>query len=119
MGKAMFCHSFIDIAHICQKLGENSFYPISFILYAPYADVYMFKYRSFLDPILPLMLMFVYLCTGAFLIPYALMLIFVGIPTFFMELIMGQYSGYGPLHVWAFAPLFYGVYLQKPHLNEQ
>ncbi len=45
---------------------------------------------------------------GAFLIPYAIMLTFVGIPAFFMELIMGQYSGCGPVTVWSVAPLLQG-----------
>lgn len=37
---------------------------------------------------------------GAFLIPYGIMLILVGIPIFFMELSIGQYSQEGPLKVW-------------------
>ena len=46
---------------------------------------------------------------GAFLIPYAIMLTFVGIPVFFIELATGQYSASGPMTVWEAAPLFQGV----------
>ena len=46
---------------------------------------------------------------GAFLIPYALMLLFCGIPVFFLELAMGQYSAKGPLTVWSCSPIFKGI----------
>ncbi|RDD36654.1 Sodium- and chloride-dependent glycine transporter 2 [Trichoplax sp. H2] len=57
---------------------------------------------------------FPYLCAasggGAFLIPYCIMLILVGIPIFFMELTIGQYSQEGPLKVWEnIFPLLKGV----------
>lgn len=56
---------------------------------------------------------FPYMCYenggGAFLIPYVIMLTFVGLPVFFIELSTGQYSGAGPLHVWEAAPLFQGI----------
>ena len=50
----------------------------------------------------------VFYVTGAFLIPYFIMLTFVGIPVFFIELAVGQYSGSGPATVWEAAPLFRG-----------
>lgn len=56
---------------------------------------------------------FPYLCYtnggGAFLIPYAIMLTFVGLPVFFIELSVGQYCGGGPLTVFDASPLFRGV----------
>ncbi|BFZ16051.1 hypothetical protein BsWGS_19090 [Bradybaena similaris] len=56
---------------------------------------------------------FPYLCYknggGAFLIPYILMLILVGLPMFFMELAFGQFASLGPITVWRINPLFKGL----------
>ena len=46
---------------------------------------------------------------GAFLIPYFIMLTFVGIPCFMIELSLGQYAGAGPLTVWTVSPIFQGT----------
>ena len=46
---------------------------------------------------------------GAFLIPYFIMLAFAGLPIFFMEVILGQYSGVGPNKLFEMAPLFKGT----------
>ncbi|CAG9805042.1 unnamed protein product [Chironomus riparius] len=47
---------------------------------------------------------------GAFLIPYLLAAIFIGLPVFFAELIIGQYSGLGPTKAFAYlAPFFRGL----------
>jgi SNF family Na+-dependent transporter len=46
---------------------------------------------------------------GAFLIPYFLAAVFIGLPVFFAELVVGQYSGLGPIKAFAnLAPLFKG-----------
>ncbi|XP_071944818.1 uncharacterized protein [Antedon mediterranea] len=56
---------------------------------------------------------FPYLCYenggGAFLIPYATMLLLAGLPMFFMELCLGQYSSSGPATVWRISPMFRGM----------
>lgn len=56
---------------------------------------------------------FPYLCFenggGAFLIPYLLMLFCCGLPLFFFELSIGQFSSQGPIAVWSICPLFKGI----------
>ncbi|POI22753.1 hypothetical protein CIB84_013499, partial [Bambusicola thoracicus] len=47
--------------------------------------------------------------SGAFLVPYFIMLAICGIPIFFMELSLGQFSSLGPLAVWKISPLFKGI----------
>lgn len=46
---------------------------------------------------------------GAFLIPYLLMVFVIGLPIFFAELFIGQYSGLSPIKAYKFiSPLFEG-----------
>ncbi|XP_071114841.1 sodium- and chloride-dependent neutral and basic amino acid transporter B(0+)-like [Haliotis cracherodii] len=56
---------------------------------------------------------FPYLCYrnggGAFFIPYTIMLGLVGIPIFFLELSLGQFTSSGPATCWKFAQLFRGI----------
>ena len=46
---------------------------------------------------------------GAFLIAYAIFLVLVGIPMYFMETALGQFSQLGPLAVWKLSPIGRGI----------
>ncbi|CAL8126748.1 unnamed protein product [Orchesella dallaii] len=46
---------------------------------------------------------------GAFLIPYLVVLIVIGRPIYFLELTLGQFSGYSQIKCWKCAPFFKGV----------
>ena len=48
------------------------------------------------------------LVSGAFFVPYTIMLFFVGIPIFFIEVSLGQFTSNGPVTCWKFANLFRG-----------
>lgn len=52
--------------------------------------------------------------TGAFLVPYCLMLIIGGIPLFYMELALGQFNRKGAITCWGrLCPLFKGKIILK------
>lgn len=50
---------------------------------------------------------------GAFLIPYILMIVFCGIPLFFMETSMGQFGSSSCIRVFRMCPLFRGIKIQN------
>ena len=56
---------------------------------------------------------FPYLCYrnggAVFLIPYFIMLLLIGMPMIFMEIVLGQFSSCSPMTVWSICPLFKGV----------
>ena len=52
--------------------------------------------------------MLFYLFTGAFLVPYFISLVVLGIPLFFLELCFGQFASLGPLKIWLVNPALKG-----------
>ncbi|KAL4218936.1 hypothetical protein ACF0H5_021523 [Mactra antiquata] len=56
---------------------------------------------------------FPYLCYrnggGAFLVPYFISLLVLGVPLFFLELNFGQFASLGPLKIWRMNPAMKGV----------
>ena len=50
---------------------------------------------------------------GAFLIPYALMLVLGAMPLMYMEVILGQFNRQGPISLWKICPLFKGKTIFK------
>lgn len=46
---------------------------------------------------------------GAFLIPYIIVLILVGKPMYYLEMILGQFSSRSGVKIWSMNPLFKGV----------
>jgi len=78
--------------------GSSAEFVLSYLGYAiGLGNVWKFPYTCFSNG------------GGAYLIPYIVVLTFVGIPTFFLELIMGQWSGKGAIQVWCLCPIFQGV----------
>ena len=49
--------------------------------------------------------------SGAFLVPYFIMVILAGIPMFLMEVSIGQFMSAGGIKVWNISPLFMGELL--------
>jgi len=46
---------------------------------------------------------------GGFLIPYVVMLVFAGLPVFFMSTAISQFCSLGPAKVYGMAPIFRGL----------
>ena len=46
---------------------------------------------------------------GAYLIPFTIFMFIAEAPLFYMEAILGQFSGRSPLNLWEFCPAFKGV----------
>ena len=51
---------------------------------------------------------FVFFIVGAFLIPYFIMLICLGVPLYFLETALGQFCSQGPINTWSAVPLLQG-----------
>ena len=61
----------------------------------------------------------IFFSSGAFLIPYFTFLFLCGIPLFFLELSIGQFSSLSPMRVWKVCPIFQGrLNLMVSNLSE-
>nr|CAD7463000.1 unnamed protein product [Timema tahoe] len=90
--------------------GSNADFLLSIIGFAvDLANVWRFPYLCYRNGGGEGTSYYPYIYTGAFLIPYTLMLVFGAVPLFYMELILGQYNRQGPISVWRICPLFKGV----------
>ncbi|XP_033736054.1 sodium- and chloride-dependent glycine transporter 2-like [Pecten maximus] len=54
---------------------------------------------------------------GAFLLAYGMTLVACGIPLYFLEVVIGQYSGKGLFSIWGFFPLLRGIGISIALLN--
>ena len=48
---------------------------------------------------------------GAFLIPYLIVLIFIGRPLYFLEMCLGQFCSTGSVNIWNIVPIMKGFSL--------
>lgn len=46
---------------------------------------------------------------GAYLIPFTLLIVILGIPLFYLETSFAQFSGYGPARIWRSVPIMKGI----------
>ncbi|XP_059145866.1 sodium- and chloride-dependent creatine transporter 1-like [Physella acuta] len=64
---------------------------------------------------------FPYVCIrnggGAFLIPFVICLVTIGLPLYFLEVAMGQFMSRGAYHVWNICPLFKGIGIAQVIVN--
>ena len=51
----------------------------------------------------------VFLLSGAFVLPFMIMLFVTGIPLFFLESAFGQYASSGVISIWKASPIFQGI----------
>lgn len=114
-------------AGILFDIGVSQPYQIIFMLWHPVATLmvqlqlvardvkkwfcpWLYKMQWILKDSLFSAFFFFVLCSGAFLIPYTLMLALAGLPLFFMECSLGQFASLGPISIWRILPLFQGWY---------
>lgn len=47
---------------------------------------------------------------GAFLLPFTIMVLFIGMPLYYLEIVIAQFTSRGPIGIWELSPLFKGLY---------
>lgn len=63
-------------------------------------------------------LLILFFLSGAFLLPYSIMLVVGGIPLFYMELALGQHNRKGAITCWGrLVPLFKGKLIKNFFIN--
>jgi solute carrier family 6 (neurotransmitter transporter, glycine) member 5/9 len=50
---------------------------------------------------------------GAFLIPYIIVLVVIGRPMYYLEMILGQFTSQGSVRIWEVAPILKGKLTYK------
>ena len=75
------------------------------------SDMYQYRgIKSLIKFIFIIFNMHILLCLGAFVFPFILMLLMLGIPLMFMELSIGQFTATGPAILFdRLCPLFHGM----------
>ena len=70
-------------------------------------------YFNSLTPFFSSSYRFPYLCFknggGAFLVPYFILIVAGGVPMYYLEILMGQYTRSGTIKIWDICPIFRGV----------
>lgn len=56
---------------------------------------------------------------GAFVIPYLIVLLIIGRPVYYMEILIGQFSGRGCIKAFEMAPILKGVYACRIRVVKQ
>ena len=98
-----FMH-FIDIARFLAEANADEMYTITGRCFTFINNDDM----SYLNISVKTFTMTCIIISGAFIVPYAIMLVIAGFPIFFFELSLGQFASEGPITVWKVNPLFYG-----------
>lgn len=65
----------------------------------------------------PFILYFIFSVIGTFLFAFLCILVVCGLPTYFVDLVIGQFSGRTSLHAWEICPLLKGESNNVFHVN--
>lgn len=54
---------------------------------------------------------------GAFLLPFTIVVLFVGMPLYYLEIIVAQFTSRGPMEIWDMAPFFKGKIFKMSNIK--